>query len=66
MTIGGKKDKIEKVSKFNRPKKIVQPSLFGDEQEIVENYTSSYEYIGDYDIEQTSAGKRPLMVVCRG
>jgi adenine-specific DNA-methyltransferase len=46
-------DTVEKASKQNKPKKIVQSSLFGEELDITDTkYKSPYKYIGKYDEEK--------------
>ena len=41
---------IEKASKHNKPKKVVQPNLFGEKWNTGDaDYRSPYEYIGEYD-----------------
>jgi len=44
--------KIQKATKENKPKKIVQEGLFGDDLDIT-SYKSSLKYIGNFDLEKT-------------
>lgn len=43
---------IEKASKTNKPIKLVQSSIFGDDKDII-NFSSTLEYIGKYSLEDT-------------
>ena len=46
------KDKLNKASKDNKPKKVVQSSLFGEDIDIVYKYKSPYKYIGKQSEEK--------------
>lgn len=47
-----KKDKLDKASKDNKPRKVVQSSLFGEDIDIVYKYKSPYKYIGKQSEER--------------
>lgn len=44
--------KIQKATKENKPKKIVQESMFGEDVDIT-NYKSNLKYIGKHTLDQT-------------
>ena len=43
---------IEKASSINKPKKVIQSSLFGCDLDITKKYKSPYKYIGNYNEEE--------------
>ena len=46
------KERLDKASKENKPKKVVQSSLFGEDIDLVDKYKSPYKYIGKKNEEE--------------